>query len=271
MGFLAPAMLGQLVLLDGEDENKLRSYLSTLDKLRPRMCYRIAVLHVDQKQQTQREIMHNTKITPTFLEFLHSMGWKVDLHRHRSNGCFMGGLDPGVHQSMLYYGSSVREVSFHVVPWMPVKENDGQQIDRKRHVGNDSVHIVWCDNPKGYDVSTFVSMVTDIVIVLIPLSCNTLVQVQIFSRNKALIFGPLQDGCVVRREIIGFLARTTAINAIDSTRKSKIKHGPNRNHEDEHEVLHPAFYRRKRIQGILSRLATKVDQQLLGSSLFGSK
>jgi hypothetical protein len=260
-------MLGELVLLEGDDKSKLRSYLSSLDKLRPRMCYRIAVLHVDQKQETQHEVMHNTKTTAPFLQFLNSMGWKVDLHRHRSNGSFLGGLDPKIHQRMLYYGSSVREVSFHVVPWMPLKESDDQQIERKRHVGNDTVHIVWCDNPQGYNVGSFVSMVTDIIIILIPLSCGKLVKVQIFSRDESISFGPLQDGCVVCRDMIGFLARMTAINAIDATRKSKIKHDPHRNHGDEHEVLHPAFYRRKRIQGIVSRLSRDFTQDFT-SSLF---
>ena len=266
LGFLGPAMLGELVLLKGDDENKLRGYLSTLDKLRPRMGYRIAVLYVGELQETQHEIMHSTTTTASFLEFLNSLGWKVNLYQHRTNGCFMGGLDPKLHKHMLYYGSSVREVSFHVVPWMPVKKNDEQQIERKRHVGNDTVHIVWCDNPKGYDVSTFVSMVTDIFLVLIPLG-NRRVKVQIFSRDKTLMFGPLQDGCIVQRSMIGFLARMTAINAIDSTRKSKIKSDSSEN--NKHEVLHPSFYRRKRIQSILSRLSTEVSQKELASSLFG--
>ena len=90
-----------------------------------------------------------------------------------------------------------------------------------------------------------------IFLVLIPLG-NRRVKVQIFSRDKTLMFGPLQDGCIVQRSIIGFLARMTAINAIDSTRKSKIKSDSSEN--NKHEVLHPSFYRRKRIQSILCRI-----------------
>jgi hypothetical protein len=257
-------MFGELVMLNAKNESKIQTYLSTLDKLRPRISYRIAVLHVGKNQSTQHQIMHNIDTTTSFHAFLNGMGWKVDLVQHRANGYFMGGLDQKVHPHMLYHGSSVREVGFHVVPWMTLHRHDAQQIERKRHIGNDIVHIVWCDNPKGYDVSTFLSMVTEIFIVLIPLPGGKLVKVQIFSRDIELIFGPLQDGAVVSRAIVGLLARRTAVNAIDAT---KAKQDPNG--DGGHETLHPAFFRRKRIQGILSRLSNpNVTQKNLASSLF---
>ena len=56
--------------------------------------------------------------TASFDNFLSGMGWKVKLKHHRARGCFMGGLDCSLHTKMLYYGSSMREVSFHVVPWI---------------------------------------------------------------------------------------------------------------------------------------------------------
>ncbi|KAH0785584.1 Rap/ran-GAP family protein [Histomonas meleagridis] len=49
------------------------------------------------------------------------------------------------------------KVMFHVAPLMPTKENDEQQIMKKRHIGNDNIHIVWTDNPNEYDTSTIKS------------------------------------------------------------------------------------------------------------------
>jgi len=257
-------MFGELVMLRGDDGDKLRTYLSSLDKLRPRMCYRIAVLCVRTNHTSQHDIMHGTKTTASFDNFLSGMGWKVKLKHHRARGCFMGGLDCSLHTKMLYYGSSMREVSFHVVPWMPLKKNDEQQIERKRHVGNDTVHIVWCENAKGYDISSFVSEVTAVFIVLIPLPCTTLVKVQVFCRDPSLCFGPLQDGAVVGRDVIGLLARATAINANDLIRKKKSS-----DHYSEKEDLHPSFFRRQRMSVILDRLSSgDLTQKDLAAVLF---
>lgn len=38
---------------------------------------------------------------------------------------------------------------FHVAPLMPNTE-DSQQIVKKRHVGNDHVHIIWCEADRDY-------------------------------------------------------------------------------------------------------------------------
>lgn len=158
-------MFGELVMLR-DDGDKLRTYLRSLDKLRPRSCYRIGVLFVRTNDTSQHDIMHVTKTTASFDDFCSGMGWKVKLKHHRAQGCFTGGLDCSQHtKHMLYYGSATREVVFHVLPWMPLHVGDEQQIERKRHVGNDTVHIVWCENAKGYDIRTFRSEVTAVFIV----------------------------------------------------------------------------------------------------------
>lgn len=33
------------------------------------------------------------------------------------------------------------DIMFHVAPLMPVRENDNQQIHRKRHIGNGNIYI----------------------------------------------------------------------------------------------------------------------------------
>ena len=256
-------------MLRGETR-KIRNYLGNIDKIRPRLCYRVAVVYVGPAQRLQRDIMHNTEVDSSdgFSDFLRGLGWVVDTESHQRVGGFNGSLDHRLQDRMLYFGSSSCEVAFHVLPWMPLKDDDAQQIERKRHIGNDAVHIVWCEHPNGYDVSTFVSEVTDVFIVIIPLN-ETLVQVQVFCRpprnkgERMITFGPLQDGAVVRRALVGMLARETAVNAIDALRSSLA--GSRRAAGQGQEGLieangqsHPAFFRRKQIQEMFERLGNFV-------------
>ena len=52
------------------------------------------------------------------------------------------------------------EIMFHVCTMLPLKEKDDQHIDRKRHIGNDVVTIVFkdsCDPDDAFDPSIFKS------------------------------------------------------------------------------------------------------------------
>ena len=89
-------------------------------------------------------------------------------------------------------------------------------------------------------------------------------KVQVFCRDPSLCFGPLQDGAVVRRDVIGLLSRNTAINANDAIRKKKSSS----NNYPEKEDLHPSFFRRQRIAVILDRLSSELTQKDLAAVLF---
>lgn len=278
LGFLRPELRGEIILFQDESK-KLRNYLGNIDKIRPRACYRIAVVYVGRSQKFQKDVMHNTKAdcSQEFEEFLEGLGWTVDLKGHECLGGYTGSLDSRIQEEMLYFGSSSCEVSFHVLPWMPLKADDSQQIERKRHIGNDTVHIVWCEHAGGYDVSTFVSEVTDIFIVIIPLDA-ILVQIQIFCRppkdlkEKMPSFGPLQDGAVVHRSLVSVLARQTAMNGIDMMRSSmgSKRHVP----PAEGGLLlaefqsHPSFFRKKQIQETIEKMGTVVTERDLCVKLF---
>lgn len=58
----------------------------------------------------------------------------------------MGGLDPFLSTGKVapYHATYNYECMFHVPTMMPNNYKDPQQIHKKRHVGNDHVHIVGC-------------------------------------------------------------------------------------------------------------------------------
>lgn len=74
------------------------------------------------------------------------LGWIVDLSVHKG---YCGRLDCDTFrngQHMLYYTDDHVEVAYHVATMMPYVAHDDQQIEKKKHIGNDAVHIVWSEN-----------------------------------------------------------------------------------------------------------------------------
>lgn len=201
-----------------ENGSKLERSLRHLDKSPTRETMKIGVIYVGKNQRSQQEILRNEKGSTAYNQFMTQLGWEIDMKKHRG---FVGGLDTNPKsmsngESTLYYANSHSEVIFHVVTMMPTKAADAQQIDKKRHVGNDYVHIVWSDNTThDYVPSTITSHFNDVQIVIYPLqkAQKGLFLVRIHSKDKVPPFGPLQSGMVVHRADLARLVRQTAMNA----------------------------------------------------------
>ena len=88
--------------------------------------------------------------------FLESVGSKVVLSEHTG---YRGGLDTQFGQTgqhSFYTEHLGKEVMFHVATLLPFSETDSQQLQRKRHIGNDIVAVVFQegDTPFSPDIVT---------------------------------------------------------------------------------------------------------------------
>lgn len=201
-----------------ENGAKLERSLKHLDKSPVRETMKIGVIYVGRSQRTQQDILKNDRGSAAYERFITQLGWEIELAKHRG---FCGGLDPNPKslsngKTTLYYANSHSEVVFHVITKMPTKPSDPQQIDKKRHVGNDYVHIVWSDNDTHeYDPGTITSHFNDVQVVIYPLrkTQKGLFHIQIYSKEKVPLFGPLQSGMVVHQQDLARLVRQTAMNA----------------------------------------------------------
>lgn len=94
---------------------------------------------------------------------------------------------------------------------MSSQTND--QISKWRHLGNDSVQIIWSDHSKDYDRSILSTEFADVIICIYPLRISNLFRIQIVKKQSVGIFGPLFDGAIVNKNVLPALIRATAINA----------------------------------------------------------
>jgi hypothetical protein len=143
------------------------------------------------------------------------MGEIIDLSTHMG---FVGKLDKTSSFSngryQLYFGDERFEVLYHVAPLMPTHPNDDQQIYKKRHIGNDNVHVVWSEHDFDYDPQTVTSQFNDAHVVVCPmLGTDRFFRVMVYKKSFEYHFGPLREEVIVSSNALATLVRWTSIFA----------------------------------------------------------
>jgi hypothetical protein len=94
----------------------------------------------------------------------------------------------------------------------PSDEADEQQIQKKKHVGNDHVSVIWSEHCTEYDPEVIKSQFNFVHVIIYPLQ-NGLYRIQIKKKDQIPSFGPLVDGALVSPKLLPLLVRATLINA----------------------------------------------------------
>ncbi|KAB0390457.1 hypothetical protein E2I00_005537, partial [Balaenoptera physalus] len=145
-----PYLLPQLVC---EDVNVDRFYpvlypkasrlIVTFDEHVISNNFKFGVIYQKLGQTSEEELFSTNEESPAFVEFLEFLGQKVKLQDFKG---FRGGLDVTHGQTgteSVYCNFRNKEIMFHVSTKLPYTEGDAQQ--RKRHIGNDIVAVVFQD------------------------------------------------------------------------------------------------------------------------------
>ncbi|XP_040279421.1 rap1 GTPase-activating protein 2 isoform X5 [Bufo bufo] len=105
--------------------------------------FKFGVIYQKFRQTLEEELFGNNEESPAFREFLSLLGDTVLLQDFKG---FRGGLDVAHGQTgteSIYTAFRDKEIMFHVSTKLPFTEGDTQQLQRKRHIGNDIVAIVF--------------------------------------------------------------------------------------------------------------------------------
>ncbi|MEE6482419.1 hypothetical protein FKM82_013236 [Ascaphus truei] len=180
--------------------------------------FKFGVIYHKIGQTAEEELFSTTDESPAFVEFLELLGEKVQLLDFKG---FRGGLDVTHGQTgteSVYYNFRSKEIMFHVSTKLPYTEGDAQQLQRKRHIGNDIVAIVFQDENTPFVPDMIASNFLHAYIVVQvdnPGTESTVYKVSVTARDDVPFFGPsLPDPAVFRKgqEFQEFLL-TKLINA----------------------------------------------------------
>ncbi|KAK7076070.1 Rap1 GTPase-activating protein 1, partial [Halocaridina rubra] len=144
-------------------------------------------------QTTEQQLFGNRINSAAFEEFLGLIGQRVKLKEHEG---FKGGLDTQFGQTgeeSVYEVFREKEIMFHVSTMLPYTENDPQQLQRKRHIGNDIVAVVFQENNTPFSPDMIASHFLHAYVVVQPIdpcSPNTKYRVSVTARSDVPFFGP---------------------------------------------------------------------------------
>ncbi|BFZ23937.1 hypothetical protein BsWGS_26977 [Bradybaena similaris] len=105
--------------------------------------FKFGVIYQKKGQTSEEEVFGNRRHSPAMDAFLETIGDRVQLKDFKG---FRGGLDTTHCQTgaeSVYTKFNGKEIMFHVSTLLPYTEGDTQQLQRKRHIGNDIVAIVF--------------------------------------------------------------------------------------------------------------------------------
>jgi len=206
------------------DHPALQESLVQFEKADVFKRYKFGVLLVKEGQTRDDEFFANREPTPHFEEFLEVLGEKIELQGWKK---YAGGLNTsnhstGTHSVYRPYFSmgSKYEIMFHVSTMLPFFEDDLQHVERKRHLGNDVVNIIFNDSSLPFNPT---SIVTNFIHTYVVVSVDseateknnaTHYRVEIANQNQVPKYNPpLRDPPVFSKEELKEWLPSKLINA----------------------------------------------------------
>uniref|UniRef100_A0A673UL85 GTPase-activating Rap/Ran-GAP domain-like protein 3 n=1 Tax=Suricata suricatta TaxID=37032 RepID=A0A673UL85_SURSU len=155
--------------------------------------FKFGVLFAKDGQLTDDEMFSNEIGSDAFQKFLNLLGDKITLKGWTG---YRGGLDTkndttGIHSVYTVYQG--HEIMFHVSTMLPYSKENKQQVERKRHIGNDIVTIVFQEGEEpspAFKPSMIRSHFTHIFALVRYDQQNDNYRLKIFSEESVPLFGP---------------------------------------------------------------------------------
>ncbi|XP_076040511.1 TSC complex subunit tuberin isoform X2 [Oratosquilla oratoria] len=144
--------------------------LKILDLIQPQETHKIGVLYAGPGQFTELAILKNTCGSLRYTRFLQGLGTIHELSKVKPESVFLGGLDTTGRDGKLVYvwHDDMMQVVYHIATLMPTLESDPNCNDRKKHIGNNHVTIVYNESGQPYKINTMKGQFNHSVIEVVP-------------------------------------------------------------------------------------------------------
>nr|KAF6314574.1 GTPase activating Rap/RanGAP domain like 3 [Myotis myotis] len=172
---------------------EIQKDLLVLEEQEGSVNFKFGVLFAKDGQLTDDEMFSNEIGSDAFQKFLHLLGDTITLKGWTG---YRGGLDTkndttGIHSVYTLYQG--HEIMFHVSTMLPYSKENKQQVERKRHIGNDIVTIVFQEGEEpcpAFKPSMIRSHFTHIFALVRYDQQNDNYRLKIFSEESVPLFGP---------------------------------------------------------------------------------
>ncbi|XP_050432904.1 GTPase-activating Rap/Ran-GAP domain-like protein 3 [Adelges cooleyi] len=156
--------------------------------------FKFGVLYTKPNQLTDDEMLSNENGSEEFNQFVSLLGNRVRL---KGWDKYRGGLDVKGDMTGDYSAYTIyegHEIMFHVSTMLPYSKDNRQQVERKRHIGNDIVNIVYVDGGTSqmsqFNPAFIKSQFTHVFALVAYDSVEKWYKLVIYSEESVPLFGP---------------------------------------------------------------------------------
>lgn len=186
-----------------------------LDQIPSYDTHKIAVLYVGEGQSSSElAILSNEHGSYRYTEFLTGLGRLIELKDCQPDKVYLGGLDVCGEDGQFTYcwHDDIMQAVFHIATLMPTKDVDKHRCDKKRHLGNDFVSIIYNDSGEDFKLGTIKGQFNFVHVIITPLDykCN-LLTLQCRKDMEGLVDTSVAK--IVSDRNLSFVARQMALHA----------------------------------------------------------
>ncbi|XP_025064038.1 tuberin isoform X10 [Alligator sinensis] len=186
-----------------------------LDQIPSYDTHKIAVLYVGEGQTNNEiAILSNEHGSYRYTEFLTGLGKLIELKDCQPDKIYLGGLDVCGEDGQFTYcwHDDIMQAIFHIATLMPTKDLDKYRCDKKRHLGNDFVSIIYNDSGEDFKLGTIKGQFNFVHVIITPLDydCN-LVTLQCRKDMEGLVDTSVAK--IISDKNLPFVARQMALHA----------------------------------------------------------
>ena len=139
--------------------------------------HKAGVIYIGERQKSEEEILANHMGSPDYVQFVEGLGNLTRLKDAKFNTQGLDGMDDLDGKHAMVWHNEVTELVFHVTTLMPNNEDIRLNTsNKKRHIGNDFVNIVFNNSGSPFDFDTFPSAFNMVYIVITPSARSTFLQ-----------------------------------------------------------------------------------------------
>ncbi|KIK93115.1 hypothetical protein PAXRUDRAFT_145764 [Paxillus rubicundulus Ve08.2h10] len=166
------------------DESALPALFRNLDRTPVIDTHKVGIMYVAPGQSHELDILRNTHGSPAYTRFLEGIGRLINLRGQLD--VYTGGLNSDEDGEYAYaWWDDIGQVLFHTATMMPNAEEDAYCVNKKRHIGNDYVRIVWNDGGTPYRFDTLATQFQFLNIVIEPHSLGAIAAFSDFRSTSA--------------------------------------------------------------------------------------
>ncbi|KAF8154068.1 hypothetical protein B0H34DRAFT_75597 [Crassisporium funariophilum] len=161
------------------EPSMLAKFVNSIDRIPVIDTHKVGILYVAPGQSNEADILRNLHGSPAYTRFLEGIGRLINLRGQVD--VYAGGLDPDEDGEYAYaWWDDIGQILYHTATMMPFDLHDPNSNNKKRHIGNDYVRIVWNDSGIPYRFDTLSTQFQFVNIVIEP---HSLGSIAAFSNN----------------------------------------------------------------------------------------